>query len=191
MNFSSIILIGPLRTGKSTQGKLLSSRLGWPQASLDLLRKDYYREAGYEDELANEIRQKGGFLALVYYWKQFELHAIERVLEEYPHHVIDFGAGATILENRFQFTRLRELLAPYPNIVLILPSPDPNESIRILTERSRDLPGTFQQGFNWHDYFVRHPANRILAKQVVYTTGKTPDETCEEILQCIQVDKNP
>jgi adenylate kinase family enzyme len=189
MNSSSIILIGPLRTGKSTQGKLLSARSGWPQASLDLLRKDYYREAGYEDDLALEIRQKGGFLALVYYWKQFELHAIERVLEEHPQSVIDFGAGATILENKFQFARLRELLAPYPNVVLILPSPDPDESIRILTERSQDLTGTFQQGFNWHEYFIRHPANRILAKQEVYTIGKTPDETCTEILEQIQMDE--
>ncbi len=38
-----------------------------------------------------------------------------------------------------------------------------------------------------NETFVRHPANGRLAKQVVYTEGKTPEETCEEIVELIGV----
>ena len=60
-----IILIGPVRTGKSTLGKLLAEKLGLPQVSLDDLRWKYYGEIGYDEDLAQEFRKQGGFLALV------------------------------------------------------------------------------------------------------------------------------
>ncbi len=34
-------------------------------------------------------------------------------------------------------------------------------------------------------HFVRHPSNYKLAKYVVYTEGKTPQETAEEILAVV------
>lgn len=49
---ADIILIGPISTGKSTAGTLLAQRLGLPQRSMDDLRWDYYREIGYDEELA-------------------------------------------------------------------------------------------------------------------------------------------
>jgi hypothetical protein len=36
-----------------------------------------------------------------------------------------------------------------------------------------------------NEHFVKHPSNQLLAKKIVYTNGKTPDETCAEILQHI------
>jgi adenylate kinase family enzyme len=66
---SDIILIGPVRTGKSTLGKLLSEKLGQPCVALDDLRWKYYREIGYDEALAKTIRLQGGFLALVLYWQ--------------------------------------------------------------------------------------------------------------------------
>ena len=30
--------------------------------------------------------------------------------------------------------------------------------------------------------FIKHPANRLLAKHVIYTEGKSPEMACEEIL---------
>lgn len=179
---SDIILIGPARTGKTTAGRLLAERLAVPAVTLDDLRWRYYEEIGYDPALARKIRQTGGFVALVFYWKLFDAHAVERVLEEHAHCVFNFGAGHTVNENRDLFARVRAALAPYPNVVLLLPSPDAEESIRILDERTADLTGAYGQGFNWNEYFVRHPANYELAKHIVYTKGQTPSETAAEIL---------
>lgn len=183
---TNILLIGPVRTGKTTLAKLLSEKLDVPRVGLDDLRWDYYREIGYQEAVAQRIRQAGGFVALVYYWKQFDAYAVERVLADHQHCVIDFGAGHSVYESREFFRRVQTALAPYPNVVLVLPSPAPDESIRILNERTKDLIGSFGQGFNWNDYFVRHPANYELAKFTVYTQGQTPEETCMDILRLVR-----
>jgi adenylate kinase family enzyme len=61
---SDIVLIGPVRSGKSTVGRLLAERLGLPQVSLDSQRWQYYKEIGYDEDLAREIRARGGFPVL-------------------------------------------------------------------------------------------------------------------------------
>ena len=71
---SEIVLIGPPMAGKSTIGKLLAQAQGISQVSLDNLRWSYYREIGFNDALAQEIRQKGGFIAIVAYWFQQPRH---------------------------------------------------------------------------------------------------------------------
>ncbi len=96
---SDIILIGPVRVGKSTLALLLAEKLGWPHVALDELRWKYYREQGYDEHLARQIRQTGGFVALVFYWKLFDAYAVERVLAEHRHCIIDFGAGHSVYES--------------------------------------------------------------------------------------------
>jgi len=182
-----IILIGPVRTGKSTIGKLLSERLGLPQVSLDDLRWKYYQEIGYDPDLAKRIRQTGGFIALVFYWKLFDAYALERVLADHQECVFDFGAGHSVYESKEFFERVKRALAPYPNVILLLPSSDVDESIRILNDRTKDLPGAFGQGFNWHEYFLKQGSNYELAKHIVYTQGKTPKETCDEIIRLLEI----
>jgi adenylate kinase family enzyme len=53
--------------GKSTVGKLLSEKLGLPQYSMDALRFDYYKEIGYDEELAKQLREKKGFSGIYHY----------------------------------------------------------------------------------------------------------------------------
>lgn len=178
---SEIVLIGPFKAGKSTVAQVLSEMLGLPQVSLDELRWDYYREIGYDDSLAKEIRARAGFLALALYWSLFNSHAIMRVLADHQDCVFDLGAGPIIFENVELAQRIERELAPYPNVVRLMPSPDAEESIRILSERARALPGTTAQGFDWSRFFVEHPGNRALAKHTVYTAGKTFLEIGEEI----------
>lgn len=36
-----------------------------------------------------------------------------------------------------------------------------------------------------NEQFVRHPSNGRLAKQVIYTKGKTPEEICEELVDYV------
>ena len=180
-----IVLIGPMNAGKSTQGRLLAAALGLPQCAMDDVRWDYYAEIGYDKEHARQIHDAEGFLGLYRYWKPFEIHALERVLAERRDCVIDLGAGHSVYEDDALFARARAALAPFANVVLLLPSEDPEESIRVLRARgggSAPAPNEF----DFVAHFVRHPSNQDLATVVVYTEGKTPEETRDEILARVQ-----
>ena len=91
-----VVLIGPIAAGKSTIGKLLSAALGLPHCSIDDVRFGYYSEIGYDDPLAKRLYESEGFWDLHRYWKPFEAHAVERVLEDHPNSVIDLGAGHSV-----------------------------------------------------------------------------------------------
>jgi hypothetical protein len=106
---AEIVLIGPVRSGKSTLGGLLSKRLGLPQVSLDDLRFSYAREIGFDEALAREIRSTGGFLALVFYRELFAAYAAERMLADYANCVFDFGGG--VYESRESLVRVKQALA--------------------------------------------------------------------------------
>ena len=58
--------------------------------------------------------------------------------------------------------------------------PNPDESVRVSKERQGNLT-VYENDFDVH--FVTHPSNAALAKHIVYTQGKTPEETRDEILQ--------
>lgn len=178
---SDIVLIGPVRAGKSTIGKLLAEAFALPQVSLDDKRWAYYREIGYDENLAKEIRAHGGFLALVMYWNLFEAYAVERLLAEHKNCVFDFGAG--IYESIESFDRVQNSLARYQNVVLLLPSPNKDESLQMLKERDPHPPKDNSFDFNAH--FLNHHSYYDLAKFIVYTKDKTPADTCREILQFV------
>jgi shikimate kinase len=180
---TDIVLIGPVRSGKSTQGRLLAEKLGLPQVSLDVLRERYFQEIGFDALLAKEIRQKGGFLALMFYRELFAAHAVERLLAEHHDCVIDFGAG--IYESDEMFARVQKALADFSNVVLLLPSADIEESLRILAERDANPPADLT--FDLTRRFLKHHTYYDLARLTVYTKGKTPEETCQEILERVKI----
>ena len=179
---SEIILIGPMSAGKSTLATLISEKLNLPQCPMDRYRWDYYDEIGYNYEEAKRISEKEGFLGVYQYWKPFEAYAVERLLSEHKNCVIDFGAGHSVFEDDVLFDRVGKALEPYENVVLVLPSPDLDESIRILHERRNTNPG---EGFDLNAHFVKHHSNCDLAKHIVYTKDKTPEETRDEILSLV------
>lgn len=181
---SNIILIGPIGAGKSTVGSLLANHLDLPQYSMDELRWNYYKEMGYDEELAKQKRETEGFWGLYQYWKPFEAYAVERLLLEHENCVIDFGAGHSVYEDTSLFQKVQRVLVPYPNIVLLLPSSDLDESIRILNERNEYVS---DGNPNINEHFVKHPSNYKLAKFTVYTKAKTPEETCDDILRIVNV----
>jgi len=192
MENRTIILIGPMMAGKSTIGRLLSERLGLEQRVLDDLRWDYFNEIGYDEAETRRIVEKEGMTGLLAYWKPFEVHAVERVLAEHSNCVIDFGAGYTVQEDETLFGCVEKALAPYEHVILLRPSPDDEVSVRVLNERMARLlreegqpEELIPEILAANETFVMHPANGRLAKQVVYTEGKTPEETCEEIMGLI------
>ena len=177
-----IILIGPISAGKSTLSKLIAEKLGLPCRHMDQVRVRYYKEIGYDEEIAKQIRRRGGFLRLYRYWKPFEAHAVERLLSENEKAVIDFGGGHSVYEDDALFARVQRVMAPYPYVILILPSPDKEKSVQILNERTGRVVSA---GFDFHEHFVKHHSNYDLAKHIVYTEGKTPAETCAEIVEIV------
>ncbi|KAM3094501.1 shikimate kinase [Phormidesmis sp. 146-12] len=182
---SDIILIGAIGSGKSTIGELLAKRLNVPQHSMDDLRLNYYKEIGYDEELAKKKRATQGLWGVYQYWKPFEAHAVERLLSEHQHCVIDFGAGHSVYEDDTLFQRVQQILAPYSNVILLLPSPDLDESVQILNERNEYVS---DGNPNLNEHLIRHPSNYKLAKYVVYSKGKMPEEMCNEILNLITFD---
>ena len=183
-----IVLIGPVSVGKSTIGKLLSEKLGLPNCSVDDIRWQYYDEIGYDKEVVSQIARSEGIMGIVRYWKPFEAHTVERVLVDYPHSVIDFGAGHSVYEDDKLFERVQKALASYPNVILLLPSADLDQSVAILNGRFAKLLQEETGEVNpellkMNEHFVRHPSNRQLAKMVIYTEGQTPEETCIQIIE--------
>ena len=174
-----IVLIGPIGSGKSTIAALLSKRLGLPRRSIDEVRWKYYDEIGYDLDVARHKYNQEGFWGLYRYWKPFEAYAVKRLLEDYRDCVFDLGGGNSVYEDNRLFEQVRELLAPYSHVILLLPSPDPEESLQILNSHN-EYDTDSQREVNEH--FVRHRSNYDLAKFTVYTKGKTPEETCEEIV---------
>jgi shikimate kinase len=180
---SEIILIGPRGSGKTTIAELLYLKTFLPHCSMDLLRWNYYEEIGYDRSLAREKISEGGFWALYRYWKPFEAYAVKRLFEDYRECVFDLGGSHSVYEDPALFEQVRRVLASYLHVVLLLPSPDQDESIRILNDRNT-YASDDQREVNEH--LVRHRSNYDLAKFTAYTKGKTPEETCDEILAWVR-----
>lgn len=174
-----IILIGPIGVGKSTIARLLAEQLNLPRYALDDLRWDYYAEIGFDKAHYQALGADLGLRAAYEYGKTFEIYAVEQVLQAHRNCVIDFGGGHSVYEDAVHLARAEAALAPFPNVVLLLPAPDPEESLALLRSGSWDGKG---REIDFHALFVRHPSNRRLAKQIIYTKGKSPQETCTELL---------
>ena len=94
--------------------------------------------------------------------------------------MFDFGGGHSVYEDEAQFTQVRNLLAPYPHVVLVIPSPDVEESVHLLHARN-EYESNDQREVNEH--LVRHHSNYDLAKHIAYTKDKEPEQACDEILR--------
>ena len=179
---NDVVLIGPIGAGKSTVAALLADALGVPRQSIDAFRSIYYSELGYDEAYADALRESEGMLGLYRYWKPFEAHAVERVLAEHSGCVFDFGAGHSVYEDPKLFARVRRALADVRFVVLLLPSPDPEASIRVLLDR---LPLRAEGVAELNEHFVRHPSNARLATHTVYTEGKTPEDVRDELVALV------
>lgn len=177
---TEIFLLGPVGVGKTTVGRNLSLILNIPQVSSDGLRKRYYGEIGYSRQEEIRIEKTRGNEGVLDYWKRFDVHAIKRLLEDYHNCVVDFGAGQTIFEDEIELEVIESLFAPYPNVFLLLPSPDPGESIAVLERRMRQR--TAIGGVSLVRYLITHPSNQEIATDRVYTEGKTTEQIHDEIL---------
>ena len=173
LSAASVIFIGPVCAGKSTLAGLVASNLGWPRASLDDLVWTYGASEGSRDK---RLRPP---------LPELFVRAVERIVAEHPGHVIDLGAGHTHINDPNLFRRLRHAVAPCRDVILLLPSRDPDESIEILKERARRLRGHdwVRNGVDHIARWVRDPPNYELATHIVYTENQTPQQSCDLLLR--------
>ena len=176
MSISDIILIGPIGVGKSTLGELLSERLQQDLVDLDNFWIEYAKEIGYDLDFARLLQARGGFWASYMYRKEFCCYAVERILAVHKNCVFAFGAGHSVYETRPHLARIQDALRPYPNVVLLLPSPDRSEALEMILETRPDMTNDFKE------HLLIHHSNQTLAKLTVYTKGKSPEQTRDEIL---------
>ena len=173
-----IVIIGPVAVGKTSVARSLSQRLDRPMISMDDVREDYYRELGYDDEVARRLFEQDGAASVWCYYKAFDPHSVERILADYPGHIIDMGGGSTVHEHDDQLERIKRALAPYRHVVLLLPYEDREASLAFLDQRT----GCGPRRRNINRTLLWHRSNGELATHTVYTAERSPDEIAGEIV---------
>ncbi len=165
---NSILIIGPMGTGKSTLSQKLSEITSMPQISLDnreQLQK-FYQNSRFFDN-----------------FKDFEFYLTSRVLTSMQEPtIIDFGAGHSVYENPLMFYEMQRLIKQFKNIELILPSENKDESLRIINERIDSRENMSPNRLNANKHFIESPCNYELATDIIYTKNMTPDEIANVIL---------
>ena len=173
-----IVLIGPMKAGKSTVGKLLAERLDLPFVSLDDVERKYAQEAGRDPQVERDIWTERGVAAWYAYRREFFDEAVVRFLAEHSRGVLELGGGHAILPDERRQARVNEVLARCATVVLLLPKPDLQESLAILKTRQ----GPDRRDIDFNEMFLEDRRYFQMAKFVIHTDGLSPEETCARIL---------
>jgi shikimate kinase len=180
----TIALIGPAAAGKSTLGSLVAARLGTPFVDVDEIAWPYYAQTGWDlDRLLDRIRAVGRVTA-EREWEPARAHAVEHILADYAGAVIALGAEHTSYTDPSCAQRVRTALSRVPDVVLLLPSPEPQLSVAILRERSIATKDTdwIRDGHDFLAEWVAEPLNHAVRTSVVYTEGLTPEQAAAQIV---------
>jgi len=175
----AIILIGPIGAGKTTIGKMIAEKLSLPSFSLDE-EQHLAASLGYDVELYKQMWKQKGLHEAYAYRRNFYDRLVPLFLAAHDHGVLDFGGGHPIVPDRRKQQAIKKAFEPYPHVLLLMPAPDATESLKILRKRNRlsdDQP-------DLNELYFRD-GNRTfweIAKCHVYTEGKTPEQTCREVL---------
>jgi hypothetical protein len=78
-----VVLIGPIGVGKWTVAPLVASLTGRAMVSMDDVRFDNYRRAGYHDALAATFASTGDIAGLIGYWRPGEADAVEHLVVDH------------------------------------------------------------------------------------------------------------
>ncbi|MEZ4590982.1 MAG: hypothetical protein R3D55_07540 [Chloroflexota bacterium] len=189
-----IILIGPYGAGKSTLSELIADKFNWKHCSLDSRQSMYLKEMPtYSTNLANTMNT---WSITSPNWQRYNLYLIRKFIGEFgaknADYVLDFGAGHSFFQEESYLSRAKKILKPFGQVILLRPSEDHEESLKLLLQQIR------QNGFKgsnksdsqinkFNRLFLEHPSNRELAKLTIYTKKKTPNETLNEICQELNI----
>jgi len=181
------VLIGPLCVGKTSTATALAARLGLPHVQLDELGESYYRRAGYDAERGAALEQESGYVAKYRYREPAFPVSLGYLFAEHHDCVFDLGAGHTCMLDLSLVDQVRQALTPFANVFLLLPSRDPERSIATIRERLRGDPE--RAGDDWDlevdfiRFWVTSDQNRSLARHLVLTEERTPEQVADEIFR--------
>lgn len=179
-----IILIGPLKSGKSTVGKLLAERLGCTFTSLDRQEKKYTIPAGFDETKAEALRKSSGDWVWYTYRRSFFAVAVEQFLTEHPEGVLELGGGHPLVPDMRMQQQIAQALAPFRNVFLLMPTNDIEKSLAIMNLRLRPE----WRSDDWNRNFLADDRFWQLAKHVVYTEDQSPDDTVTQIVHILSSD---
>lgn len=180
---SPLALIGPAGAGKSTVGELLAAMLGRSYVDIDEVGDRFYERVGQPaDQLVARVASHG-FAAAHRWWQPARLAAVAAI-EEYPASVIAFGAGHSHFEDD-GYAQLAARAFDSAIVVLMLPSPDPAECVRVLRQRCLLDKGTdwIRDGRDYLVEWVTSEQNRGLADLVMHDNGRTTDDVARHIVR--------
>lgn len=174
----NIIIIGPIGVGKSTVAPEVARRTGKKHVDMDELRKEIYALTDFSKKLLNKAYSEGGIIGWWKYQKPFELFSVQTLLKQHTNAVIEFGGGQSVYTDETQAATFLNLIKDEPFVILMLPCEDSARSAKILGDRARNNDEKIL-----NDIFIASETNKKAAKYVVYTEGKTPEETIAEIVK--------
>lgn len=173
---NTIILIGPCGVGKTTIGQLLSQRIKIPFYNLDEYEPKYSLKIGFDPKKAEEIKKQEGFFAYYEYCRQFFDKAVAKFLEEFSCSILELGGGHPIVPDAKKQKEIKEILQPYKYIFLLLPDQSIEKSLEILRKRNKSMPED-----DLNTLFFKDNSFFDIAKFIIYTEGKTPKQSINEI----------
>lgn len=134
------VFVGPWCAGKSTWAPRYAAATGTEFIDLDDLTPGYGGEIGWSlDDLIRRNREVG-MLASEHEWEHVRVHAVERVLADFPNATIAFGASYTSYTDESLRERVSATLSDH-RIVLVCPSPDDAVSSHICHTRAVESRG--------------------------------------------------
>jgi shikimate kinase len=171
MSGPAVILVGPMGVGKTTVGELLAGRLG----------------TGWRDTDADIVARVGKPVSEIFldegepYFRELEREAVRTALAEHTG-VLALGGGAVVARET------RELLAGQPVIFLEMDVHEAVKRVGLDAPRPLLIMNPRQQ---WRALMEeRRPLYTQVARAVVSTGQRTPDDVADEILDVLEL-KHP